>query len=78
MELNDIQHNGRRLLIAFVDIAGEFDATALQNAQRGIVAQVLLVGEPDEVGGTVVGEVAVQVVTLRLHQHSRIRCRSAA
>ena len=50
--------------VTLIDIAGEVETTAEGGAESCVVAAMVIVGEPDEVGGAVVVHVTVAMVTL--------------
>ena len=50
--------------VTLIDIAGEVETTAEGGAESCVVAAMVIVGEPDEIGGAVVVHVTVAMVTL--------------
>lgn len=50
--------------VTLVDIAGEVETTAEGGAESGIVAAMVITGEPDEIGCAVVVHVTVAMVAL--------------
>lgn len=63
-------------LITLIDIAGEVETTAEGGAESGIVATMVIMGEPDEVGGAIVVHVTVAMVALIAIRSGTYPCES--